>query len=157
MTHRVRPVTSTLIEETAQAELMEGPPMEFAEAERLYPEFSSLMAGPFNQDWRCESETAEEIWQRELFDLSVEEMEEFLAELKAIAARLTTSDEVSRLLAKAGSGFVPEVDAGEDAAGWLRSLTVRLEAAIDQQRVRAADPDEVPLEQPARPRNEATP
>ena len=104
---------------------MEGPPLEFAEAERSYPEFSSLMAGPFNQDWRDESETAEEIWQRELFSLSVEEMEESLAELKT--------------------------------AGRLRSLTVRLEAAIDEQRVTIADADEVPLEQLVRPRNEETP
>lgn len=91
-----------------------------------YPAFDSLMGGAFNQDWKDEWSSVEEVLS-EALDNYPETRSALLPELLQIQEACSEADVVD-LLESMGSGFRPEIDAQVSALGWVDGLVKRINA-----------------------------
>jgi len=89
-----------------------------------YPAFDSLMGGAFNQDWRDEWSSVDEVLAEALDDF-LATRNVLLPELLEIRANCTEADVVD-LLESMGSGFRPEADVHAGALGWVEYLIRRI-------------------------------
>lgn len=96
------------------------------EASPQYPAFDALMGGAFNQDWKDEWSSVDE--------LLTEALDEFPATRRALLTQLLqirdscSEADVVGMLESMGSGFRPEVDAQVSALGWVDRLVRRINA-----------------------------
>ncbi|MDM7887332.1 contact-dependent growth inhibition system immunity protein [Curtobacterium sp. RHCJP20] len=91
-----------------------------------YPAFDSLMGGAFNQDWRDEWSSVDEVLS-EALDNYPATRSALLYELLRIRETCSEADVVD-LLESMGSGFRPEIDAQLSALGWVDHLVERINA-----------------------------
>lgn len=91
-----------------------------------YPAFDSLMGGAFNQDWKDEWSSADEVLSEALDDYPATRSA-LLPELLRIRETCSEADLVD-LLESMGSGFRPEIDAHLSALGWVDHLVKRINA-----------------------------
>lgn len=90
-----------------------------------FPEFEQLMGGAFNQDWRDEWSSENEVLSELLDDYPTYRLR-LLAELVSIQAKYDSA-EIGELIQMCGSGFIPEQDAGVSAGKWIGELIERIE------------------------------
>ncbi|WP_223246579.1 contact-dependent growth inhibition system immunity protein [Curtobacterium sp. ER1/6] len=91
-----------------------------------YPAFDSLMGGAFNQDWRDEWTSVDEVLSEAPADHPATRSA-LLSELLRIRETCSEADVVD-LLESMGSGFRPEIDAHLNALGWVDRLVDRINA-----------------------------
>lgn len=96
------------------------------EASPQYPAFDALMGGAFNQDWKDEWSSVDEVLTEALDDFPATRRA-LLTELLQIRERCSEADVVN-LLESMGSGFRPDVDAKVSALGWVDRLVRRINA-----------------------------
>lgn len=89
-----------------------------------YPAFDSLMGGAFNQDWKDEWSSVDEVLS-EALDNYPGTRSALLPELLQIRETCSEADVVD-LLESMGSGFRPEIDAQVSALGWVDRLVGRI-------------------------------
>lgn len=92
------------------------------------PSFANLMGGAFNQDWRDEWDSAEEIVTSVLGERT-DQLRSMLKDLRRID-RVCSDDDIDSLLFLLGSGFSPEADWGMSSKDWVQDLEVRLEREL---------------------------
>ncbi len=92
------------------------------------PSFANLMGGAFNQDWRDEWDSAEEIVTSVLGERT-DQLRSMLKDLRRID-RVCSDDDIDSLLFSLGSGFSPEADWGMSSKDWVQDLEVRLEREL---------------------------
>ncbi|MET3451572.1 contact-dependent growth inhibition system immunity protein [Curtobacterium sp. 1544] len=91
-----------------------------------YPGFDALMGGAFNQDWKDEWSSVDEVLS-EALDGFPATRRALLPELLQIRETCSEAD-VVELLESMSSGFRPEVDAQVSALGWVDRLVQRINA-----------------------------
>lgn len=84
------------------------------------------MGGAFNQDWRDEWSSVDEVLSEALDDHPATRSA-LLSELRQIRETCSEADVVDRLESM-GSGFRPEIDAYLSALGWVDRLVERIDA-----------------------------
>lgn len=94
------------------------------EASDQHPAFDALMRGAFNQDWKDEWSSVDELLTEALDDFPATRRA-LLTELLEIRQRCSEADVVD-LLESMGSGFRPEVDAQVSALGRVDRLVRRI-------------------------------
>ncbi|RUQ09662.1 hypothetical protein D8M35_01725 [Curtobacterium sp. HSID17257] len=92
------------------------------------PSFADLMGGAFNQDWRDEWDSAEEIVTSVLGERT-DQLRSMLKDLRRID-QVCSDDDIDLLLFSLGSGFSPETDWGMSPKGWVQDFEVRLEREL---------------------------
>jgi len=106
------------------------------------PSFANLMGGAFNQDWRNEWDSAEEIVTSVLGERT-DQICSMLKDLRRID-QVCSDDDIDSLLFSLGSGFSPEMDWGMSPKGWVHDFEVRLEREL----VARGDASGEPLDRP---------
>lgn len=101
--------------------------MNHFESPPRYPAFDSLMGGAFNQDWKDEWASVDEVLSEALdeFPATRSALLPELPELLEIRVRCREGDVIG-LLESMGSGFRPEVDADMGALSWVEYLIRRI-------------------------------
>lgn len=98
--------------------------MNHFESSPQYPAFDSLMGGAFNQDWKDEWASVDEVLSEVLDDVPAARRA-LLPELLEIRETCVAAHVVD-LLESMGSGFQPEFDAHVSALGWVDHLIRRI-------------------------------
>lgn len=82
------------------------------------------MGGAFNQDWRDEWSSADDVLSEILDDYPMYRSR-LLAELVSIRAKYDSA-EIGKLIEMCGSGFIPEQNARVPAKRWIGELIERI-------------------------------
>ena len=98
--------------------------MNHFESSPRYPAFDSLMGGAFNQDWKDEWASVDEVLSEALDEFPATRSA-LLPELLEIRVQCREADMIG-LLESMGSGFRPGVDADMGALSWVDYLIRRI-------------------------------